>query len=220
MNILFSLCWLGDQERVNRYEKWLNYHLAIKNELGFDHIFLVDNASPPDNIEKLQNAYKNDVTVYSFIDHLPRFGGLAYPYCWRGMDWAKKAIRGFTAKKMIFLDSDFYVLTPKLAKYIKELDTGWTAMWCPKYEFPEAALHVLCEDSFPLLVDFPIPSYTHYNGQHMEKLLPFTHIEKDFVGDRYGETKEPQTNEMDFYGQWDATCGEMVYDCALLSAMA
>lgn len=196
--ILFSLCWLGEPWRIERNIKWLEYHLPLKEKLGFDEVFLLDNASSPEDLKKLESF--PDVTIYRFDEHLPRTGIHQYPYCWRGLEHVKTLLPDLD--KIIFLDSDFYITSGKFAKYIKDLDTGWTSTWCHKYGWPEAALHILCKDTFQSLIDLPIPNYTYYNDKNMEEILPFTKILRtEFTGDRYGEGNLPQTSEMDYYGQ-------------------
>ena len=224
MNILFSLCWLGEPWRIDRYTKWLSYHLAIKDSLGFDKIVLLDNASDLNDLRKLGGTIMDekgnlielgnpDILIYRFDVHMPRTGIHEYPYCWRGLEYCKQLVTSLSINKILFIDSDFYILTKKLAQYIKTLDTGWISFWCHKYGWPEAALHILCKDTLSTLLNFPIPSFTHYNNRNMEELLPFTKVLKtEFKGDRYGEGAEPQKDDMDYYGQWGPGCPDMKFE--------
>lgn len=212
MNALISLCWLGEPCRPLRNQKWLEHHLPLKEKMGFDKIILLDNASNLNDLIALGGTIYNeqgkiihearpDLIIHRFNDHLPRTGLNEYPYCWRGLAKTKEILP--TLDKIIFLDTDFYILSGRLATYIKNLDTGWTSFFCNKYGWPEAAINILCKDTFPALANLPIPNYTHYNGQHMEEILPFTKIIKnEFTGDRYGEINMPQTPDMDYYGQY------------------
>lgn len=222
MTIVFALSWLGEEWRIVRYQKWLAFQLSIQKELGFDKIILVDNASNIEDLKTLNATIYDDqhnlihkadscIEIYRFPDHIPRTRIHEYPYCWRGLDYCKKLVNHYNLKKIIFLDSDFYILTSKLASYVKSLDKGWTSWWCHKYGWPEAAFNVLC--NMDLLLQFDIPSFTYYNNQHMEELLPFTQVLKtEFKGDRSGEGAEPQTPDMDFYGQWSINCPDMKFD--------
>lgn len=215
MTILFSLCWLGEPWRIERNLNWLKFNLEIKDKLGFDKIIFVDNSSNIEDLkllngniyssnkELLHKAENNEFDIYRFEEFLPRTGIWEYPYCWRGLSYLKNIIKDNNVKKVIFLDTDFYILTSKLANHVKNLNKGWESFFCNKYKFPEAAIHILCEDNIDKLLNFPIPSSIYYNNQHMEWLLPFTKINKnEFVGDRYGEGLLPQKIEMDYYGQW------------------
>lgn len=226
MTILFSLCWLGEPGRLERNLKWLEYHRKLKDKLGYDKIVLLDNASDLEELKKLgvtvYDEYGDllyapgeptDTVVYRFYTHIPRTGVWQYPYCWRGLVYLKRVVRDLNVNKIIGLDTDFYVLTSKLASFMKTQSTGWTSFFCHKYGFPEAAMWVLCEDTMNSLLDFSVPSFTHYNDQHMEYLLPFTHVHKAmFTGDRYGEARDAQTVHMDYYGQWSPGCPDMVFD--------
>lgn len=228
MTVLFSLCWLGDtdQERKNRLERnlnWLEYNRAIKNELGYDKIILLDNASLLEDLNKLNTSIytedgapikeiESDTIVYRFNNHLPRVNMWTYHYQWRGMEYLQNLIPKKKINKLLLIDTDMYVLTSRMAHYIRDLNTGWWTVWCKKYGFPETALHVVCNDAISSFLSFPIPSWSHYDGKVMENLMPFTHIEKNmFKGDRYGEILKKQEPEDDFYGQWINGCDKMVY---------
>ncbi len=213
MKILFTLCWLGEPWRVDRYKSWIDYNRNIKSSLGWDKIILIDNASDLEVLkslggtildEKYNVIYQgsDDLHIIRCEEHLPRTGNKQYPYCWRGLHMLKDIINKYQATKVLGIDSDFYVLSPRLADYIKNLASGWVSFFCHKYNFPEAGLWVLCSDAFNTLFNFNIPSYTHYNNRAMEKLLPFTYVNKtEFIGDRYGEDARQQTPDMDYYGQ-------------------
>lgn len=224
--IFFALCWLGEDWRVVRYQKYLEYYLKIQNEFEFDRIILLDNESDMNLLLKLKaNIYEagtkkilhqqhgSIIDVYRCSEHLPRTGIHEYPYCWRGLEFAQNFIKqNETLEKVYFIDSDFYVLTKNLTRYMRELNAGSTSFRCKKYGFAEAALFVLCRDWFKKYCEIPIPSYTHYNGQNMEDILPFSKVETKFNGDRFGEARLKQTKEMDYYGQWDTNCPDMIFN--------
>lgn len=229
--VVICLMWLGEDWRVTRYQKWLKFMLSIKNELRFDKIILIDNASDLNLLKKFSvefnaniiNAetkeviayadHESIIDIYRYENHLTRTGIHEYPYCWRGLEFAQNFIKqNETLEKIYFIDSDFYVLTKNLTKYMRELNTGSTSFRCKKYGFAEAALFVLCRDWFKKYCEIPIPSYTHYNGQNMEDILPFSKVETKFNGDRYGEARLKQTEEMDYYGQWDTNCQDMIFN--------
>lgn len=205
---LVSLCWLGEPWRIERYQRWLRYNRAIKEQLGFDDIVLIDNASSLADLAQLD--FDKDTHIIRYGNHLARGGVQEIPYCWRGMEAVKQLTLVYD--KLLIIDSDCYILSQKLASYVKDLKSGYTALWCAKYGFPEAALTVLCKDAYPKVLNLSIPSYDFYNNKPMEEILPFTHINKNFIGDRYGETGEPQTKEMDFYCQWSAGCPNLEFN--------
>ncbi len=221
--LLVSFCWLDEPDRIIRNLNWLKYIKNLQSDLGFTRIALLDNASSKDNLELLRPRIHNEagelkfmfmepgvLDVYRFDTHLPRMGNLEYPFCWRGLKYIKRFLKEYD--KIVFMDTDFYVLSPKLAEFIKGLNTGWTTFYSQYYDFPECSCWVLCKDSFYLLDEFPIPTYTCYNGTPMEDLLPFTNIVTEFRGDRYGEFANKCIRlDADYYAQWEVGCPEMIF---------
>jgi hypothetical protein len=201
---LTSACYLDgvDQSGSSRLERnirYVKYYQKIQEELGFDNIVLVDNASSPENTEQFMDAVK-DVILIKHMQHLQRGSGYDYPYCWRALHTIKPLIhQGF--KKFLMIDSDYFVVSGKLAKYLKEANSGWLALWSKKYNFPEAACQVLNEDLFSFFLGYTSTPWERQNGLVMETALPFTHIEKGFIADRFGESRLPCTKEIDGYGQ-------------------
>ncbi len=226
MKILFSLCYLSAYERYKRNVQWLDYYKNLKDKLGYDKILFLDNASNMEQVLSLggtvydehkkliHEAPESDLIVYRFDQHLPRVSVHQYPYIWRGIQYLQALIPEIGIDKILFIDTDVYILTSEFAQYLKELDSGWTSMWCKKYGFAETSLHVLCKDSMDLFLNFPVPSWTHYDGKPLEELLPFTKILKDrFKGCRYGEGAEPQTPDMHYYAQHNVgNCPKMIFD--------
>lgn len=203
---LHSLCWLDGADayggtRLERNIRYVKYYQSIKEHLGFDDIHLCDNNSDDKNIVQLTKHFPGDgLEFHRNQPHLPRTSMLDYPYCWRGLYNIRKLIgRGYT--KILMIDSDYFILSGRLAKFLKDLDTGWSALYCPKHGFPEAACQILCEDAFPLFMDYTSIPWEQHNGQLMEKALPFTKVHKYFIADRFGEDFTPQALGMDAYGQ-------------------
>ena len=50
------------------------------------------------------------------------------------------------------------------------------------------------------IIDLPNP-----NPVVIEHILPYTHINKIYIGDRYGEENLDIQNDMDFYAQFPVT---------------
>lgn len=218
---LFSLCYLEGQDasggsRLLRNIQYLNYYLSIQDEIGFDSIWLVDNASKIEDLAMLDahvydvdDKYKKlligrrEVMVARFQNHLSRIGVFDYPYCWRGLYYISELIHTFNYDKIICIDTDGYVLSRRLATFIREMDTGWQTFWCPKWNFPDSAIHIINRDAFSNYFAFLAKKngFMDYKGVCMEKALPFTHVHRQFICDRFGEDKVPQSKGMDFYGQ-------------------
>ena len=206
---LFSLAYFDGEDdrgsnRLERNIKYVKYYAKLKEELGFDEIVLFDNASNEENIKKFIEAVKDEpiqVVLCGSREHLARKGGYDYPYCWRGLHFMRDLIVKFQYKKIITIDSDGFVLSKKLSKYVKDASSGWEAFWCQKYNFPEAAFHILNADAMGYFMGYTCTPWERLNGQVMELALPFTKVNKEFVCDRFGEDRAPQSPVMDWYGQ-------------------
>lgn len=229
MTILFSPSYIGnptDPARMIRQVNYLEYYKKLKAEIGYDKIILLDSGSNVEDLVKLGATVvdewgrvihadsTSDVTIYRFHTELPRTGVWEYPYWWRCLDYLKVLIQREDITKLIHIDTDCYVLTPRLADYVRTRNTGWYVFWSQKYNFPEAAFWIVGEDSIQRFLDFPIPSFSFYNGREAEHILPFTEVVKSFTGDRYGEVAASQDNTMDYYCQWSAACPKMIFNSA------
>lgn len=205
---LFSLCYLdgNDAQGNNRFDRnlrYLDYYSELKDKLGFSHIFLGDNDSSVGNCAELY--FKAKDTEFSFLhlgEHIERGPGFVYPHLWRGL-YSLRRVIGAGYDKIILIDSDCFVLTQKAADYIKGLTSGWTTLWCPKYNFPEAAIQVLCRDAYPVYYSFinQCEWGARPTDSPMEILLPFTHTEMSLKCDRWGEERRAQESWMDVYCQ-------------------
>lgn len=199
----------GGSGRFERTLRWMDWHWSLRRQghLEFDHFILVDNGS--DLMPALRILIKGTGMKADIVEE-PRIEGGKfqhdYPYCWRGIFRLHDLMMFEELDKVIFLDNDGYLLSNRICDHVNGLSKGWEASWCRKYGFPESAFHVLCRDSLEVLSKF-IGGNTkrsfidQYNGSTMEHALPFTIVNKDFVTDRFGESREPQRPDMDYYGQ-------------------
>lgn len=185
--------------RLFRAHNFLQYYMQLQSRLGFEKVFISDNGSAMLNLAK---AAMNITCPYTLIDNplMARGPGLDYACCWRQQYDVKRAIDG-GYDKIIVLDDDAYLLSDRIIKYVKNLNSGWTTFWCPKYQFPECAAHVLCRDAFPIFEAFTSVPFGDHIGKTMERTLPFTNVNKDFNCDRYGENYTAQLPEIDGYFQ-------------------
>ena len=85
--------------------------------------------------------------------------------------------------------------------YIDNFNEGWLAMWCPRHGFPESSIQVICEDQFDKFKEVINLGEDSFRGKQAERSLPFTHVEKTFVGDRFGEVMDTQRRGMDYFCQ-------------------
>lgn len=180
--------------RCRRLERWLKYY----QECWSNHL-VVDNGSTDFTKQK----YSSWTNVVNLWPHYTRQDIIHYPNVWRAYWYLKEMFQHHD--KIIYIATDARIVSQRLLDYVESLDSGWTAFWSPKYRFPEPCIQVITkckefEDFFSGECD-PFK----YNGRIEETTLPFTHIERDFVGDRYGEYHEseiiPPMNEIDYYCQ-------------------
>lgn len=201
---LFSPCYLdggdpGGVDRLDRMKRYLDYYSLLKEELGFDTLFLSDDGSSESRITELMRGRLGVEIILN--PKLQKQGGLKecdYPWCWRALYDVRIPITlGYD--KIITIDSDCFVLSNRLAKYVKELKSGWRAFHIPKYNFASAEFHILCRDQFPMFEAYCQTPFMDRNGTKMEEVMPFTHLHCGFDIDRYGETRTPLRPGMDFY---------------------
>lgn len=153
---------------------------------------VIDNYNIPASVGSLQNI----------IIHKEKLGRLHYKGWVRSffssLDIAEK--RGYN--KIIHIESDAFVLSDRLWKHFSDIKEGWEVLWCPRYNMPENAIQIICKDSF---LEFRQQADRFKDGIRqgiIENLLPYKKINKDFVGDRYGEIGLPFSNKMDYYCQY------------------
>jgi hypothetical protein len=185
--------------RLDRNIAWARWYKSIAGHMGIDELWLADNASSYNRCALIEGF---GVTVHRFSKHLSRGEGEnPYPYCWRALWFVRELVESNHYDRIIFCDTDTYVVSESFANYVRDRDTGWWSVWCPKHSFPEASFHVLNRDAFPLFMQYTSSPYTEKYGLLMEHNLRFTDVMHCFDCDRYGESRAPQTNTMDLYGQ-------------------
>lgn len=191
---------LSGSPRVSRALKFLNYYSTKHFRIGFDQIYVTDNGGTPGPIYDLLYHFPNIKLIRH--PHLARGLGHDYLPCWRTTHDYQIAIHdGF--EKLILLDDDAFILSTRLMNHVRELKSGWEAMYCPKWDLPETGLSIMCKDAFPAYFDFLKVPYAERNkpDNMIEKILPYTRVNMDFACDRWGEDRLPQAPDMDAYFQ-------------------
>lgn len=190
-------------DRLIRNRRYLEYYARIEKEIGFDQIFLFDNASTEDSIQKLgSSTIAANIDLLRFRERLERGPGPHdYPYCWRAL-YAIREIINLGFEKIISIDSDGFVLTKRLAEFIRKSDNGWVSFWCENGKHPESSLHILNRNAFPIFQNYTRTPWEDRVGVMMETDLPFTDVRQEFRCGRFGEIgAPPQDISMDYYGQ-------------------
>lgn len=208
---LFLSCYLDGHDhlggnRIKRYEKYIKYYRPLKETLGFSKFVFIDNGSSIESLHALEKIIGfHDVIIFRYPDHLARDRDKPhhYPFGWRMIFSARKFLDDFD--RIIFLDSDSFILSGKLANWVRHTLTGWQTIWCSRYRIPEGNISVMSQNFYSDFKEWSGGDYekflVKYLGRMMEVRLPFTYVDKDFVCDRFGDTREAQRPDMDFYGQ-------------------
>lgn len=199
--LLISPMWLDAKDGMKRHEKWLEFILPLKDRLGFEQIYFIDNASSEDKLQYLHKKY--GFLYHRCAIHLHRKSHLEYPYWYSALAIGARYAIDNGYDKIIHIDTDMYPLSERICQYVKDLQNGWTAFWCPKYEFPETTFQIIGKDSLQDFYNHMSRDFLQYYPAVAEKYIPFTRVERGYIGDRYGEIGNgiPQSPEMDFYGQ-------------------
>lgn len=197
---LVTTSYLEGQDRYDRAVKFVNYY---KDEVKVDwDMYVLDNHSSMEVYTKFLNEVKDKTKLVRFPEHFGRPSHLDYKYLWRAVFHLQNILMSYD--KVVYMDNDFYILKQSMIDYVNALDNGWTTFWCGTYGFPETGCHVVtkdCKEYQDFVACGMEQFFEKYNGKLMEHELPVTHIERKFVGDRYGERNQPQKSEMDYYAQ-------------------
>lgn len=209
--LLFAPCIVDTEERLQRNIKWLRYYAPLKDKLGYDRILLVDNASPPEFLSRLEKEIETlgiDARISKKKIRLERIKTDAYGYWYRAFGDAAYYALDHGFDKLIHIDTDVFVFTDKICEYIKNqhyLDSpGWIGFWCDIHKYNETIFQVCTgRDNLDNMYQFMTEGFLQYYPFDIaERKVPFTHIEKNFTGDRYPERgKIVQEEKWDWCGQ-------------------
>lgn len=201
---------------VKRYLKWLRYYGERKACFGAGRIFIMDDGSPLDYIprgvsivnadEPLPATLPDGPVMFRFNRNYGRPSFSVYPGWWRSFTFAAIVAKAYSFQKAIHCESDAYVISERMMHYITARSDGWTTFWCKRWGFPESALQVIAGDALPILETFHAPGEKFWFADRgvtgfAEHILPFTHVNKAFEGDRYGEYREGYPLQADFVCQ-------------------
>jgi hypothetical protein len=196
--IIFCTSYMGHSAAwQRRYKPWVDYY--TENMIGADRLFLIDDGSPftpPEHVIHCVDAMtdinvdNHSPTMVRFKERLGRSSLLSYPGWWRSFLHSVDIARQIGADKIIHIESDAYILSNELFAHMESLRSGWTCLWSPHFRIPETAIQVICADQFRLMDILKRTSQNDLDGKLAEEILPFTHIEKLFEGDRYGDIRK------------------------------
>ena len=201
--LLFSLMYVADEQSAGRYQKYLGYFRTQYHGLGISNLVFIDDGSERRNIELLQipiflmdslPVRLPDISVVTFPTHLGRPVHLDFQGWWRSFLTAPIIAERYGFDKLIHIESDAYVLSERLIKYLAGLSIGWTTLWCQRHGFPEPAIQVIGKDQFETMKK--VVPRADIDPEHV---FPFTFIEREsFKGDRYGEYQDFIPEDADY----------------------
>ncbi|HEY8245223.1 MAG: hypothetical protein ACHQJ7_06160 [Vicinamibacteria bacterium] len=195
--LLFCTSYCPDAEAWRERERrWLDYYRDLP--LRHDAVFLIDDASPyvtddPDvvTLDALPATLPDGprAFVYRFATHEGRHGLYGHRGWWRSFLFSLTIARTLGFARIVHIESDAFLLTRRIVDRFNALDDGWTAFWFPAYGVPEPALQVIADDQFDAMASFASRSLDDLTQDLAENMLPFTRIERNFSGNRYGEMR-------------------------------
>lgn len=181
---------------LGRYERWVKYYSPLLDELQAERMFLIDDGGKDyGDINVISGDLPAEVTsvvnVYRFEETLGRRSVMDFPGWWRSFLFSIEIARKYGYDRIIHIESDFFILSDRLKEYIKNLENGWISMYSDHYSIPETGIQVICKDAFDIFTDF---KEKHLNAnyqmdQYAELILPFTHVNSSFIGDRLGNKR-------------------------------
>ena len=198
-----------------RYQRWLQ---SVQGSgLHFDRAILVDDASPalPQwfdvpvyHVDAIPEAPAR-VSIHRFDERLgQKAEGLAFPGWYRSFAHAVSYGVAAGFEKLIHIESDAYLLSRRAIEFFNAADSGWVGLWCRTYRWPESTFQIINSDQFPQCLSFfdrPYAEHANSAAQPIENALPYTIVNRDLIGDRYGEISTSVPFNADFVSQvrWD-----------------
>ena len=196
-SIIFCTSYIKDAEAwETRYKRWLDYYQDFP--LDVVKRLMIDDGSPylppAEIIKTVSNttplaSLEDKNLIVRFDDNLGRQSIKDYPGWWRSFLHSVEVARELDVDKIIHIESDAYILSPRLRDFIDQTRSGWHVLWTQHNNFPETAIQVICRDQFEIFEDFKRKNPTLHFPDMAEHMLPFTAVNKEFIGDRYSELK-------------------------------
>jgi hypothetical protein len=196
---------------VERWGRWVK--AVVNSGVHADKILIVDDGSPfvphwPDvPIVSTETAGVGPakVEIRHFSDRRGRdVGGEPFPGWYRSFAHATLyGIReGFD--KIIHIEADAFLITDRAVDYFNECDRGWVCLWSSSHRWPESTMQIINKDQFQACYAFFSQPYAnHLASPHLpiEKLIPFTFINKELIGNRFGEFSDTIPYGADYASQ-------------------
>lgn len=180
------------QSDIKRVLKFWKYYSKI-----FPNIRIYnDGPLEKEILDKLPRKLRE--SLYCFETHLGRSSIVKFEGWWRS--FRTGVLENTNWNKIVWIETDCYVLSKNLFNYLDESNNGYISLYSKNYIFPDSSIQVINKDKYYLI--------EHTNSQPpndiIEKILPFTHIEKQFIGDRHEDyiwEEHIKIEEQDYFCQ-------------------
>ncbi len=195
-----------------RWKRWIT--AVSRSGLHYDQILIVDDGSPilPEWHDTAIIQEGNEIPtnqpicLYHFATRKGQhIDGEPFPGWYRSFSFACLNAIERNFDKIVHIEADAFLISHRAVSYFNATQAGWTALWCPHHTLPESTLQIICQDQFPRAVAFLEQPYRSHLSQPIETLLPFTHVETNLAGDRFGEFSDHVPRDADYASQllWD-----------------
>lgn len=190
------------QDWNTKYNRWID--AISKSSVVFDKILIPDDGSPslPPSDQNLsiidplalpQEEPTTQIVIAHYQDRLGRQGVYVYPGWYRSFMFSSIYAKRYDYNKIIHIESDAFILSSRMKQHMNQFSEGWEAYWCPKYLCPETAIQIIAGSSIEAFCKLSNEPYSKFsgipadpNGSQASSYLPYS-VNKNFVGDRYGE---------------------------------
>lgn len=222
-SFVFCTCYINENNpghNVKRYERWINFYLEKLKLLNCQYLFLIDDGSVEINLLQdfamldpfsLPSTLQKPINCVHFPDHLGRPSQREYRGWWRSFTFAITLAEKYKFDRIIHIESDFLVVSKRMAEYLAANNSGWVSLYSEHFSFPESGIQIISRDCYTSLrqVAKLVKQKDYYLNQSAELFLPFTQVQKRYLGDRFGEvqvlnnwlSKERSLTKLDWLGQ-------------------
>lgn len=186
-----------------RYAAWRR---AIAGwETPPDQVLMLDDASPapppwPDIAIVEEGGApppQASTVLYRFSQHLGP--GLSDGPAWmRAFLFAARYAQANRFAKLVHVAADAFVVTPRMQYYLNWLSDGWVAPHCATTNRPETAIQVIAGrglETCRALAERPLADLA---AAPPDRVLPFTHVEAAFTGERYSAPARSVPQDVDW----------------------
>ena len=187
---------VGEWDR--RYTRWLR--AIAQSGLVYDQALIVDDGSAAlpswpnvdflienDGMPVVEKANRDRPILYHFKERWGRADVWDFPGWHRSFAFAAAFAQANGFDKVIHLESDAYLISPRIITYFNSVTEGWIPLFSPKYDFPELAIQVIAGTQVKAFYDWSRRPYELLRNICHETAMPYTKVERGFKGDRYGE---------------------------------